>query len=218
MPAVFLTTPALEISLLWPECRISKYLRGLRANEVWVSPLSHAILEDTFTTRVSSLAADNMDAGERRRRQLLAKRGIIAVDRHRRKMETANKGSYPRPNDETIRIWAKIRGLEVDIPHYADSEVECQAQTVGPDELLVFATAAAHSLPLFGPQPVDPETLELLTDLGITFHKLSDLAPIPLPQIIPDKIELGEPLKLGDVGVLDITQPAQPGNPDQPRK
>lgn len=205
MPAVFLTTPALEIFLLWRESWISKFLRSLSANEVWISPLSHAILEDTFTVQ----------AGH----STVARRGINAVERHRRKMATAGKATYPRPTDEAIRIWAKIRSLEVNIPTYVDGPAKSESQIVGPDELLVFATAAAHSLPLFGPQPTDSDTLDFLTDLGITFHSLDGLGIIPLTDA-PNEIKPDDALDLSgmssglsDMRLLDLIEPPKPGDP-----
>ena len=162
MPAVFLTTPALEIFLLWRQSRLAKFLDGLLANEVWVSPLSHCILDDTF-----------VNAGP----SLLTRRGRREVERHRRRMETSGKATYPLPNQDALRVWSEIRSLKVDIPAYGDGEVNYPSQAVGPDELLVFATAAAFSTPLIGPGPTDTDTLEYFKDVGITFYSLDEKPP-----------------------------------------
>jgi hypothetical protein len=164
MPAVFLTTPALQIYLLWQQSALSKFLNGLLAKEVWVSPLSHAMIRDTFLQSGASH---------------LSRRGLREEERHRRKMETINKTSYPFFNQESLRIWSEIRSIKVDIPAYDDGVAKYPAQTVGADELLVFATAGAFSIPLVGPAPIDPETLEYFSDLGITFRGVAATQSIP---------------------------------------
>jgi hypothetical protein len=157
MAGLFLTTPALHISLLWRESPLSKSLAAAPVSEVWVSPLSHAILIDTYLK--PGLLSDG-----------LRRRGLRAVEGHRRRMETSAIATFPLPNREALRIWAEIRSLQVDIPAYSDGIASYPVQKVGPDELLVFATAAALSVPLAGPAPSDPETIEYLKDVGITFR------------------------------------------------
>ena len=154
MPAVFLTTPALHMFLLWPQSSISKFLATCLTNEVWISPFSHAILKDTF-----------LQAGP----SMVGRRGLRAVESHRKKMESGSKVTYPLPNQDALRIWSEVRGVKVDIPAYDDGIASYPKQTVGPDELLIFATAAGLSLPLIGPAPTDNETIQYLADLGITF-------------------------------------------------
>jgi hypothetical protein len=154
MPAVFLTTPALHMFLLWPQSSISKFLETCLTNEVWISPFSHAILKDTFLQAGPSMAS---------------RRGLRAVERHRRAMESGSKATYPLPNQDALRIWSEVRSVNVDIPAYDDGIASYPKQTVGPDELLIFATAAGLSLPLIGPAPTDNETIQYLADLGITF-------------------------------------------------
>jgi hypothetical protein len=63
----------------------------------------------------------------------------------------------------------------VTLSGYADGIADFPPQTVGPDELLVFATAAAYEIPLLGPAPTDPETLDLLAEVGINFASLPEL-------------------------------------------
>lgn len=163
MPAVFLTTPALQIFLLWPQSSIARFLATCLTNEVWISPLSHAIVEDTFLQTGPSP---------------LARRGRREVERHRRHMETAGSATYPLPTSDAVRIWFEIRSLKIDIPPYSDGEVKYPAQKVGPDELLVFATAGAFSKPLIGPAPTNSETLDYLKDLGITFRSFGEAAGV----------------------------------------
>src|SRR5215471_3952178 len=146
MAAVFLTTSALHIYLLWPDSPLSKKLAQAVVSDVWVSPLSHAILTDTYLKPGSFT-------------ETLRRRGLRAVERHRRKMETTGNAVYPLPNREAVRIWADIRSLQVDIPAYSDEIANYPPQQLGPDELLVFATAAAFSIPLVGPAPSVAETL-----------------------------------------------------------
>ncbi len=157
MAGVFLTTPALHIHLLWRDSPLSKSLADSLAGEVWVSPLSHAILSDAYLQ-----PGPFTDA--------LRRRGRLAVQRHQRRMESSGIATYPLPNREALRIWADIRSLQVDIPAYGDGIASYPPQTLGPDELLVFATAAAFSLPLLGPAPDDPETIEYLKETGIVFR------------------------------------------------
>jgi hypothetical protein len=160
MAGVFLTTPALQIFLLWQESPLTKYLIERRADEVWMSPLSHAILRDSYLQSSSIPDA-------------LRRRGLREVDRHRRKMEAAGIGNYPLPNAEAVRIWTEIRSLRIDIPSYDDGIATYPAQQVGPDELLIFASAAAFSKPLIGPGPDEQDIVEYLKDLGIVFTELN---------------------------------------------
>jgi len=160
MAGLFLTTPALQIFLLWQQSPLSKYLRERPAGEVWISPLSHAILKDAYL-QPSSIPDDT-----------LRRRGFREVDWHRRKMETAGNATYPLPNAEAVRIWSEVRSLRVDIPSYDDGIATYPAQEVGPDELLIFASAASLTIPLIGPRPHDPKTLEYLQDVGIVFHEM----------------------------------------------
>lgn len=125
-----------------------------------MSPLSHAMITDTFLQG---------KGGPRRRDPNLVKRALRAVESHRRKIQANGGPTYALPNHEAIRIWSEIRGAEINIPAYDDGVATYPAQSVGPDELLVFATAAAISVPLFGPAPTAADTLELLKDVGITF-------------------------------------------------
>jgi len=48
MAGLFLTTPALQIFLLWPQSPLSRHLLAMPAGEGWMSPLSHAILRDAY--------------------------------------------------------------------------------------------------------------------------------------------------------------------------
>jgi hypothetical protein len=155
--AIFLTTAALQIYLLWRDSPLSQAIAATPTSEVWISPLSHAILEDTFHT------SETLDDAVKRR-------GLRAVRQHRQIMKGAP--TYPYPNSEAVRIWTEIRSLQVDIPAYDDTIATYPAQHVGPDELLVFATAAALPVPLFGPAPIDAETVEYLKDVGVVCSSL----------------------------------------------
>jgi hypothetical protein len=157
MAGLFLTTPALQISLLSRESPLSKSLAATPVGELWVSPLSHAILTDTYT-KASGLSDD------------LRRRVLRAIQSHRRKMEIGGLATYPLPSLEALRVWTEIRSVQVDVPAYSDGFATYPMQRVGPDELLVFATAASFALPLVGPSPSDPETIECLKDVGITFR------------------------------------------------
>jgi len=94
--------------------------------------------------------------------------GIKAVEAHRAEM-THFRAQYPYPDSTAVKIWAEIRGIEVKIPAYEDAKMKYAEQLLGPDELLVFATAAAVQKPLVGPSPSDPELLAYLEGLGIRF-------------------------------------------------
>jgi hypothetical protein len=167
MAGIFLTTPALQIFLLWPLSPLSKFVADSLTTEVWISPLSHAILLDSFL-KASSLS------------ETLRRRGIREVERHRRQMDSTGIATYPLPTHEALHVWSYIRSLRIDIPAYSDGVASYQEQNVGPDELLVFATAAAFSKPLIGPAPSDPDTVEYLKDVGITFY-MPPLGPARQP-------------------------------------
>jgi len=157
MAAIFLTTSALEIFLLWPLSPLSVQVKKRGLSETWVSPLSHAIIYDT-------LMYGEIDGADR-------KKGVLAVNRHGQAMRSYDT-QYPCPSVDAIRIWSEIRGLAVDIPPYDDGVASFPEQRVGPDELLIFATAAAFSIPLVGPQPTDEDTLKTLAESGVKFSPL----------------------------------------------
>jgi hypothetical protein len=154
MAAAFLTTAALEIYLVWPSSPLGQFIGNAPTHERWVSPLSHAILKD-------ALHASQIEVNAR-------KRALRLVEQHRQSMRQHGP-QYPYPDAEAIRIWSEVRGLEVDIPPYDDGIAKHPAQKLGPDELLVFATAAAFSKPLVGPMPADEATIEFLSDMGVRF-------------------------------------------------
>ncbi|WP_141563164.1 hypothetical protein [Teichococcus rhizosphaerae] len=156
MAGFFLTTAGLRVSLLWANSPLAKYIRNSPTEEIWVSPLSHAIMKDQFF-------------GESGASPELRKRGYQAVEMHARQMARINPTQYPYPDEPALDIWAQIRSLEVNIAAYDDGVAQHVAQQLGPDELLVFATAAAHLKPLIGPAPDDPDTLRVLDGLGIRF-------------------------------------------------
>ncbi len=156
MAAHFLTTAALHIYVLWKESPLSVFIASGLVTERWVSPLSHAIIKDTLIT--------NAD----KRPMPVVRHGLHAVEQHQREMQ-GYEAQHPYPNAEAIRIWSRCRSVDVQIPAYDDGIATYPVQVVGPDELLVFATAASLNKPLIGPAPTDGETLRYLADVGIRF-------------------------------------------------
>jgi hypothetical protein len=151
---LFLTTAALHILLTAPASRMGQAIARAPLAERWVSPLSHAILTDSYFSQTMTPAA--------------RRAGLRAVEQHRRGMRQFPV-QYPFPDEEAVRIWSEIRSVAIDIPAYDDGIGRFPAQAVGPDELLVFATAAALAKPLIGPAPVDAEVIGFLTEHGIRF-------------------------------------------------
>ena len=139
MAGFFLTTAALRIALLYENSALTQHIRRTRAEECWVSPLSHAILKDYFITAPGLLVTTR-------------KRGLRAVEDH---AEGTRRypAQYPYPNPRAVDVWGEIRSLKLVIPAYADGVGCHDEQQVGPDELLVFATAAVNLKPLPRPRP-----------------------------------------------------------------
>ena len=158
MAVLFLITAALEISLLYPDSALGRFIAANPIAETWVSPLSHAMLLDTFLVRpgINPIARKN---------------GMRLVSESQRRMRHY-PAQYPYPDQEAIRIWSAIRGIEVNIPPYDDGVAKYPEQPLGTDELLVFATAAAFAIPLVGPMPLDQVIIDFLLSNGVKFAPL----------------------------------------------
>ena len=155
----FLTTDAIKIWVYWRRCRLAQLIQARPL--LWASPLSPAILIDSILG-----AGDQTSSATRS----LALRTINEI-----KTRFASSAQYPYPGPDALEIWSQIRSVDVTLSGYADGIADFPPQTVGPDELLVFATAAAYEIPLLGPAPTDPETLDLLAEVGINFASLPEL-------------------------------------------
>jgi hypothetical protein len=154
MAGLFLTTAALRVYLTSSDSDVSLYISRIPPDEIWISPLSHAILQDEAFSRT--------DLSNTLRRRL-----YDGVEQHRLSMK--NKPQYPYPQEDALRKWSHLRSVNVVIPRHNHGSIENPEQIVGPDELLVFCTAAAFDKHLVGPPPTDKDTIELLGKFRIVF-------------------------------------------------
>ena len=168
MGPYFLTTAALRVALFSNAGPLHSLIKGLKVDECWVSPLSHAIIQDSILTD---------DIAQRGRRLIGVALQLVANDVGR--MSTPARSSrYPLPDQRAVDIWAQVRSAAVDIPEYDDGGATHPAQRLGPDELLVMSTAAALGIPLIGPAPTNPAELELLASVKVIFAPPDAYVPL----------------------------------------
>ena len=155
----FLTTDAIKIWVYWRRCRLAQLIQARPL--LWASPLSPAILINSILG-----AGDQTSSATRS----LALRTINEI-----KTRFASSAQYPYPGPDALEIWSQIRSVDVTLSGYADGNRRLSATNSRTRRIARLRHRRCLRIPLLGPAPTDPETLDLLAEVGINFASLPEM-------------------------------------------